>query len=267
MPTADSAHRQPTPESPTWTTSRTRSGSRPLARDAGPKRARVNRVNLLELATWVATESALFANDDCPFAVHVAPGAPKLVVVTGENASGKSLLFRVLTAKVNMAGALPVTLSIRERSGSGTGEMARFRQSMVFGDETDQSTGAASVRAVTAAFQNLDREQGSVLGLDEPELGLSDGYARALGEYIGEQARTLPRTCSGAVVVTHSRSLVDGLVRAYGKRPTFVSTGVDAPRTIADWVATPEVRTLEELLALPETNLDRFRWAAQVLKN
>lgn len=234
-------------------------------RDTPAPRTKRAVVDLPELARWVAQESAMFNDDGTPFHAHVHAGDRRLVVVTGENASGKSLLFRILAAKINEAGALPVTLSIRERTGSGSGEMAGFRRIAMFGEEYEQSTGATSVTALQTAFKNLDRPQGSVLGLDEPELGLSDGYAAALGRYVAEQIKALPRACSGVVVVTHSRSLVAGLVAGRRTAPTFVSVGQDV--TLKQWLAEPEVRTVDELLALSGIGLERFRWAAAATRN
>lgn len=222
------------------------------------------RVNLPRLAQWVAEESVLF-EDGSPFVASVASGDPKLLVVTGENASGKSLLFRVLSAKINQAKATPVTLSIRERAGSGGSDMGGIRRVLMFGEESEQSTGATSVTSIKSAFeQNLDRPGGTVLGLDEPELGLSEGYASALGMYIGQQTRSIPAACAGVVVVTHSRPLVRGLIDGYGARPTHVALGCEAD--LDRWLDEPEVRSVEDLLALSDVGLERWRWASRHLR-
>lgn len=222
------------------------------------KKATTPDVDLPELARWVASETVVFTEDDSPFHATVTAGGTRLLVITGENASGKSLFFRILTHQVQDAGPLPVTVSIRERSGGG------MRQAFMFGEEATQSTGAASINTVRAAFKNLDRTQGSMLGLDEPELGLSDGYAAALGTYIGQQAKSIPAQCAGVVVVTHNRALVRALLDEYGRAPTFVAVGHNL--TLEEWIQEPETRTVEELLALPETSHTRFRWAAQATK-
>ena len=76
---------------------------------------------------------------------------------------------------------------------------------------------------------------------------------------------TVPGTCSGVLVVTHSRSLARGLATAYGQAPTFVSVG-PAPVRFETWLEAPEVRTVADLLALPEVGLERFRAAAQLMR-
>lgn len=222
-------------------------------------------VNLPETARWIAEESLLFADRDAPFHASVVAGDPKLMVIAGENVAGKSLFFQVLCSKVANAGPLPIRLSIRERTGAGASDMSGMRRVMMFGDEAEQSTGATSVQAVVTAFKNLDRPQGSILGLDEPELGLSDGYTRALGTYIGTEARNVPDVCAGVVVVTHSRNLAGALVDAYGAQPTFVHAG-ESSKTLEQWLSDPEHRSVEELLALPEIGLARFRETVRLLK-
>ena len=200
-----------------------------------------------------------FAEDGTPFRAHVMDGDPHLMVIAGENASGKSLFFRLLALRLHADGLTPVQISIRERTGSGTYEMAEFRRHVMFGDEHEQSTGATSVRTIANAFErNLAREGGTVLLLDEPELGLSDAYAAAMGTWIGEQTRARASECAGVVVVTHSRTLVGALGAAYGQVPTFVATG--ATVNLDEWLTTPEVRSVLDLLALPEVGLERWRW-------
>jgi hypothetical protein len=86
-----------------------------------------------------------------------------------------------------------------------------------------------------------------------------------MGEFIGAEARGIPAVCSGVLVVTHSRSLAQGLATAYGEAPTFVAVGT-APARFEDWLETPEHRSVEDLLALPGTGLERFRCAAALMK-
>lgn len=224
-------------------------------------------INMIERAAWAASETLLFADERSPFRAKVTPADKRLMVIVGENASGKSLFFRVLATLIHDKGPTVVTISIRERSGGGTFEMSRMRQAMMFGEEAEQSTGATSVKVVKAAFEhNLGHDSGSVLALDEPEMGLSDGYATAFGQYIGEQARKVPKACSGVIVVTHSRSLVRGLVDGYGKTPTFVKLGVEGPEQLDAWLDEPEHHTIDELLALPDVGFERWRAVSDLLK-
>jgi hypothetical protein len=211
-----------------------------------------------------ATQRAIFsAEDNAPFQAHLTPGVDNVVLVTGSNASGKSVFFRVLAMLAkDQAKATGITLSIRERTGSGTYEMAAFRRSMMYGEEHEQSTGACSVHTVDKGFSNARRyaEEGTpvVLMLDEPEMGLSDDYAAAMGQWLAEKAQAMTHQKElGLVVVTHSRPLVKRLVQALGQAPTFVNT--DGPQTVEQWLKAKPVRTVEELLALDTVGMERRR--------
>lgn len=220
--------------------------------------------SLIKYAEWLASESLLFADEQSPFTASVVAGDPRLVLIVGENASGKSLFFRALIGRAQMYKASPITISIRERSGSGTFEMAGMRRAMMFGEENEQSTGATSVKVVSTGFKNLASREKSVLGLDEPEMGLSDGYAEAFGEYIGAMAYDTPTSCLGVIVVTHSRILARGLVGGFGKAPTFVRLG-EGPSTLDEWLDTPEVHSVDELLALHDIGFERWRTVSKLL--
>lgn len=209
-------------------------------------------------ASYIVGKSVFFNDPGSPFYAAIDKKDPRLVVVTGENASGKSFFVRVAAEVLRQRGKLPVSVSIRERTGAGGDGM---RKVMMFGDEAEQSTGATSVKVIETAFRNLDRPQGSVLIVDEPELGLSEGYARALGNYLAQQSRQIPKACLGVIVVSHSRPLVEGLMEHAGRTPTHVSVSADEdPEAgLFEWLHSSEERSVGDLLALKDTGFERWR--------
>lgn len=140
---------------------------------------------------------------------------------------------------------------------------------MMFGDEQDQSTGATSVKVVSSAFRNVDRPDGALLILDEPEVGLAESYARALGEYVGAQANSLPTSCAGVLVVTHSRPLVQGLISGYQNSPSHAAVSAqDEPKPgLQRWLEQVEHRSVDELLNLSSVGLERWRAVNHLLKS
>lgn len=225
--------------------------------------------NLLADLEWIVDESVLFAGDKTPLHAAMTVGAKRVAVVVGDNATGKSLLARMVAMKARQVDATSVSVSIRERTGAGMGEMSRMAQAFMFGDEGDQSTGATSIRVVQNALEkNTNRKGGCVLILDEPEMGLADGYSHALGTYIAEQSKTMSRNCGGVLVVTHSRSLVAGIKAGLGRNPTFVMTStepIEKP-TISQWLEQNDQYDLDALLALPDINHERWRTLQDILK-
>lgn len=217
-----------------------------------------------------AAEDTKFWNEpSCPFLYHIFPGATRLAVIVGENASGKSLLFRFAAQIARTDHKLTAfTISIRERTGAGHQEMSRMMRAFMFGDEQEQSTGATSYNVVKAGFHNAGRDDlqsaGSLLMLDEPEIGLSDSYTRALGEYIGTSTKELPDTCKGVVLVTHNRELVKGLRHGFGEWPTFINMSGHVAGV--DWLAHPEHRSVKDLADLPGLGGFRRKETARLLR-
>ena len=219
-----------------------------------------------------ATDSALINADGAPFTAHVAPGAGRLAVVAGANASGKSLFVQIVAGRAHRQQTLAVSISIRERTGAGTHEMAGFRRSMMFGDESEQSTGATSVATVKKAFLNLlnyAQERPVLLILDEPEMGLSEDYAAAMGTWLARETLRLPAdqpNLLGVVVVSHSRPLVRAMARELATVDQALHfVGMDGGPSLTAWLDDATERTVEDLLALPALGTERRKIITRLL--
>lgn len=215
-----------------------------------------------DLARTIADDGLLF-HDESPFRATVAEGSESLIIVTGDNASGKSLFVRSLAAVgLERDRILPVSVSIRERTESGV------KKAIMFGEEHDQSTGANSAKVCETAFKNLDRPEGSILILDEPEIGLSEDYARAMGEFISSQ--DIPDSCLGVVVVTHSRPLVAGVLDGLkgNETPTHVELSADGvpDAGIDQWLIRGTHRSVADLMALRAVGHERWKTVNALLK-
>lgn len=224
---------------------------------------------LPDLARWAAEESLALSDEESPFSAKLMAGDPRVLLIVGENASGKSLAFRLIAQIASQHKVHAITLSIRERTGGGSFEMANMRRAMIYGEETTSSTGATSASVVERGFANLSGKGPSLLCLDEPEIGLSEGYCEALGEYIGQKSLDMPSEACGVIVVTHSRRLAKGLVAGIGGEPSFLfMSGRDeaVPSGLADWLESYDKKTIEELISLKDVGLERFR-AVQKLIN
>lgn len=215
-------------------------------------------MDFLKLLEDIGRDSALFTDEASPFAFGVAGGSPgsRVVVMVGENGSGKSLLFQVMAGWARRDhGATPLTVSIRERTGGGTFEMGGMRRAMMFGDEAEQSTGATSVRVIRGAFRSASgwaEKDGKkpIVMLDEPDLGLAEGYAHAMGQWLAGLVEGNLQV-DGVVVVTHSRALVRGLAQGMRNKalgaPHFVNMGHGEPGMEA-WLAGGPGHSVEDLL-------------------
>ena len=224
---------------------------------------------IAEIAQDLLAESVLFQKEEFPFEGTLTPGHSKVLLVTGENAAGKSFLFQALhgwaRAHYDLVG---ITVSIRERTGAGTREDGGMRRMMMFGDEAVQSTGACSVSVIERAFGNIS-EPNHFLMLDEPELGLSDGYAIALGRYLAQKASEMPEASAGLVVVTHHRGLARALADELGQTPSFVfmrPKGSQESLDFSAWLSHVESRSVEDLLKLRTLGFERKKAVREALE-
>lgn len=197
----------------------------------------------------------------CPLLVE--PGHPRLLLITGENAGGKTFVSGYLGQVLRLDHEGPekievMDIGMRRRTESG------FGRSLIFGDESWESTGQISVKAITGAIRtSKGRENAHLIVLDEPDIGLSESYQHAVGELLAEFADEMPERMTGLVIVTHSRPLARALMRL---APTCVRVGDDL-RPTGEWLEHgPLPRNAEDVKGLQETALTRFRGLSALIR-
>lgn len=199
-----------------------------------------------------------YFGSDGPVPAEVEYGHPKFALVTGENASGKSFVVRGLGEKLRdrhpNLEILAVTMSLRSQGG--------FSRALLFGDEQRDSSGRISIKAVLAGLHACrDRQDDHVLVLDEPDIGLAESYAGALGTYLAAFVEDMPIRTLGLVVVTHSRPLVREVIAA---EPASIRVGEDR-RPLEQWLREgPLPRGLEDIEALAERSAATTRGITRV---
>ncbi len=133
-------------------------------------------------------------------------GRGRLVAVTGDNASGKSLFAKLANAVLRKRKIEPMLVGMSLRAQGG------IMRAFVFGDEDTSSTGCNSVQSVLGGLRTArGRKYDHALLLDEPDVGLSEGWQSAVGELIAGFAADLPERTKMLMVVTHSRRLLEKL--------------------------------------------------------
>lgn len=189
---------------------------------------------------------------------HRVLGKGKLVVLVGENASGKSFMRRVVKGTCSKAEIECIHLSMEGRSDSFGGV-----RGFVYGDESYEATSVNSARTVTIGIRTCrDRTTPHVIMWDEPDLGLSENAAAGVGQLIREFTKTPPEHTLAAIVVTHSKALVSQLVDL---EPHYLCFGRDPAPTLQDWINTPvKPRSIDELF---ETSRETHRRIAAILKS
>lgn len=142
-----------------------------------------------------------------PIEAKFDAGNTKLVLITGENATGKSFVRRLYCGAIKKSGVEVIHLSQEGRSSGG------IVRAFVYGDESHDSTGYLTSRLITTGVNTCKgRIDPHYIIWDEPDLGLSDSYAGGVGVEIRKFVETLPELTKGVVVITHNKSLVRQLL-------------------------------------------------------
>lgn len=197
--------------------------------------------------------------------LHYVPGKVPLVLIIGPNAGGKSFLRRIVGQVCRMVKPriefMGVSMEFRTGQGAHAGNTAR---AFVFGDEGWESTGAISAQTVTVGIKTcLERTTPHVVFWDEPDIGLSEGYSRGVGQAIAKLARAATAHTVGVFVVTHSKPLVREMVAL---EPHYMHVGSEtAPPTLQAWLDT-EAEALD-IDTLKDASHVRFQRIQKILND
>lgn len=183
-----------------------------------------------------------------------------MILVLGENAAGKSFFRRVVQGVCSKSKTECITFSMEARRKISYMPWL----TLVYGDEESESTGVNSARMVQTGISTcLSRDNGHVVFWDEPDVGLSDGFAAGVGVALHDFAIKPGKHTKAAIVVTHSRALVEQVA---GLNPTYLHLGTnEAPPTLEHWLNRPiKPQPIEELFA---STRKRFKLIQTVLDN
>jgi hypothetical protein len=195
-------------------------------------------------------------NKPPPIPFHRFDGKDPLVVMVGENASGKSFARRLVSAICRKAEVEAIHISMQGRAGPDfTGGMRGF----IYGTEEWKSTGENSVGTVLGGIRTCrGREKPHVMFWDEPDLGLSDSWSAGVGVAIRDFVKAPGEHTKAIFVVTHSKALVGQLLDV---EPHYVYFGdEEAPKSLLHWIEQPAIpRDIEELPKLSHTRFKRIQ--------
>lgn len=174
------------------------------------KEIKFNYRDMITLTKSMLSELSYFKCDSTeagPITAVFDEGHDRFVVVTGENASGKSFVRKLLYSIIKQKKMECIHLSQQGRSSSG------IASSLIYGDESYNSTGYLTSRLIITGINTCrGREEPHYIIWDEPDIGLSDGYAAGIGVEIRKFVETLPDLTKGVIVITHSKALVRQLL-------------------------------------------------------
>lgn len=221
---------------------------------------------LKDLLDRAMSEIVMF-DEDFPVQVKITESkSTKFFAVIGDNASGKSFITsNLLGVANNIYKVKGYHLGMKNRTSGG------MESVFVYGEEATQSTGATTLSAVIGGLNNLKEKaenEGTkmLLILDEPTIGLSIGYEKAMGKYIAQVFNEIKdiENVVGIMIVSHSKIMFKEIEKA-GVELSVIS--VDGNLTMEEWYNKEEDNTVEELLSLRDKGLNKFREISKYINN
>ena len=193
------------------------------------------------LSTLISSlmETVYFGGDNPPLQAAFDDRSSKLLIITGDNASGKSYVRKLICFALKKYSKIePMHVSQQGRCTEG------FMRAFMYGDESYESTGVISCKAVEGGINTCkSRENPHCIIWDEPDIGLSDDYAAGMGVKLREFIEGLPELTWGVVISTHSKVMVQQLVEL---DPSHLRLG-GCPDLKAWLESKPTPKSLEEL--------------------
>lgn len=188
--------------------------------------------------------------------------ASPLILMAGENASGKSVICRLL-GKLSIEHDLRhVEISMGDRNSKGV--FSKIREYGRYGDEDRESTGYLTInRIIKDSKALLESDKDFCFVLDEAELGLSEEYHQALGQLIARTHADFLASgrCRAFLVCSHSRILLKAILASTSPRPSSIYLSMEPTDvTLYDWLDSPLMhRSIDDLLSLPERAREKRR--------
>lgn len=184
----------------------------------------------------------------------------KIMFVVGTNASGKSIIGKIIEMLAREDNLIKRSCSMRNRT---SGE---FGQRMIFGTEDDNSTGVNSINATIMGLKSTIAEKNSVLILDEPDLGLAEEYSAALGQFIAKSVNENSENIGLILVVTHSKNLIKAALEELTVPFSKVYVG-DSNISFDYWYESPfKSASIEDLLSLKEKSRETWKKIELIIK-
>lgn len=226
--------------------------------------------NINKIVDFLHREHKLFSDKEgvFPFYYENYGEKAKIIVVTGDNASGKSFLVKDLrSCAKKVFGIKSIIVSIKERLNPTIDRDTEKRRIFCIQDETGKSTGVSSVEVIKRSLSTLEqwsKEDQFILILDEPETGLAQGYEYALGKYIADNIKNMQDNpnIAGVVIVSHSKSLVKGIYESQNAM-SFIHMGREK-LMLNEWINKEDKKTVDELLSLMERGNQQYKEVEEI---
>lgn len=176
----------------------------------------------------------------------------RVIVLVGDNASGKSFFRRLFAAHLHENNKYEI-MKISQEGRSTEG----IQRAFLYGSENDEATSVISAKTIIKGLQTTrKREEEHYLIYDEPEIGMSEECQLGSALYMRDQLQDWPALLKGLLVTTHSKAIARELLTLPHSK--FIWLG-QPDKTVADWLQRDIEPTFpEELVERGRNNLRKF---------
>jgi hypothetical protein len=208
-----------------------------------------------------ALSQRVFKSKESPFKVNYYNSEKgKLLILTGDNAEGKSLYSRIFESyciKFVKIECMRIGMDFRMEGGVGSALIYGF-------SEHEASTGDNSIRSFLGGLNTCkNRDHRHFIVFDEPGIGVSEEYHGAMGQYLLEFMQKCPTNTQGVVISTHSREFVKPLLYL---KPMHLRFG--DKKTLEEWVnENIKPHTVKKLLDFNHQSVLKLRAACEILES
>lgn len=157
-------------------------------------------------------------------------GRCRIMVVVGDNASGKSLLRRLFQTFLQKDDDKTEIIHLSQQGRSS----ASIFRSMIYGSEDDEATSVISARTLVKGLDtSRNRKNKHFMIYDEPEIGMSEETILGATNWLRKQLENWPTNMRGFIVCTHSRQMATSLMSL----PYSKFIWIHHPKaTLQDWL-------------------------------
>lgn len=174
----------------------------------------------------------------------------RVAIIYGDNTTGKSFVAGLIEEAFRAENIGVRSVSVKNRTAGG------YEQSMIFGRESRQSTGETSVKVMNKAIDAAENDnKPSLVVLDEPDLGLSRKFSKALGIYLAQRVKEVEHL--QLLLISHNSEFLESFMSSLHMEVT--TCGINTEKTLSEWLSSDDVASVEELLGLRDLAHEKKR--------
>ena len=224
---------------------------------------------LIEALNYLKSKKLFSEKDGITLCVENKSEDSNVMLMSGDNASGKSIVCRLIKDI-----AKKESCNVRETSMGDRAKKGYMQQAITYGrygDENKESTGNLTAKRIIKDVEFLENyEQNFLMIVDEPEMGLGKDYHKALGQFLAKACERLHETgrCKGFIICSHSKTMFKSFLYHTNFDLIKLRLGEGNEESFCKWISNESKgKTMEDFINLPNKASERRKSIGKYLKD